>query len=231
MKIPDNIKRDSAKYNIASFIIPFLAKWLIVLPQRAYVFCFSVSFVLALFLFLMRKKITNHTPLKVLGSLALASGLCIVLYPEIQFSPKNDWLEYKLDKNYLVKTEKKANQGDVDAMEKLGTYYAYTTAKTLIQSESKNVIREDELFPQINFNKASRYFEMAAKENSPYAFTQLGRMKIEGLGCIPSRVRGIQEFRNLLGDQGNKKTVEEQIQRYGISYEEFPDGYAFLSRE
>ena len=213
---------------ICATAVPFVLKWLTVLDQQVYYVLLGIGLLLSIvFLVLLQKedrkqKFSGYF-ITSLG-FTLAIGLCFLIYPRM-VKPEEQIFSVTLDNSYLKKYEEAAAKGDTLSMEKLGIYFATSSTTDVIPKDGSEK-RLDDFYDKRDFLKAEKYLEMAASHGSSAGYFLLGIMKMEGWGCIPSRLFAIKYFEEALKDEKQVSGVLDAIRSYGITEEEFPLAYA-----
>ena len=206
--------------SILAALIPFLCKWLTLMPQRVYYILAGLFFVLALIALLYNVLKNRRLPsLKEGGTkfiiycliIAIAFIVCTWVFPVITVLESEQKKDFYALKEKYQDLRKKADGGSVDDMMRLASI-CYDKDE-----------QWDETF--LNYKEAEKYLEMAADSGCVEAHCYLARMKYYGLGRRASRSRAIEDLRKAYSLDASCPLLFETLYLVKVSPEEFPEGY------
>lgn len=209
---------------ICSVSVPFLLKRFAVISSEWYLILLGASFATAIMLFLLYKKNTvkSNKPAIMCSALAIAIGLSLLISSNIKIKNESRQLSLSLNTTFRDKYEKAADNGDVHYMVIVGAYYSFLSNQKLIPAP-RGDIRDDEMIDTRDFIKANRYLEMAAEHNSADAYSLLGEMKYQGLGCIPSQTQAMFYFQKAFLIDSHNSLLKSALQMHNIPINELVD--------
>ena len=217
-------KNRSSFQVIFGALIPFLMKEMVILPISFYWWLLGIGLIISILLIIINKKLDNKRYYYSSIAFSVAVVICLLVYPAIKDNKEVAWLDFKIDSSFREPVETAALSGDKTAQELIGSYYVFPWVKENLKAK-EGTIKDDELFDIRDFDKGTRFLEMAASQHSSYAFTALGEVKIQGLGCLPSRNLAIDYFKRAYELDNNNKRLLSCISYYHITRAEFPEGY------
>lgn len=214
-------------------IIPYICKWMTIMPQRAYYILSSIFGVIAIVGVIIVKLIERKQkgdcsavrqddadihhrldrlqwPLYSL-ILSIMFFLCTIIFPVIHESGDEERIPFGYKIRQLDSLKVQAEKGDPHAMYLLGNIYAHM-----------GLGEKDYVF--VNYGEADKYFSMAVDSGSAEACVELAAMIDNGLGCKASRRRAIDELRaGFKSDPQNEILIKALID-LNISEKDFPEG-------
>lgn len=207
--------------NICNFAIPFVLMRFAVIPAFWYWVILGISTLIAIILSVLykKKKLQNKRPLFMASVFAIATFFSLIISSNMQNKEAERQMVFSINSTFREKYEKAAENGSVKDMVRLGAYYSTYNMKHVLEAP-KGAIRDDELLDHRDFEKAKRYLDMAAAEDSADAYVWLGVMKIEGRGCVPSRKLAIDLFAKAYELDSNNEWLHYFLPIYGITLEE-----------
>lgn len=210
---------------ICCTVVPHVLKRVAVLSSGSYWIMFGISIICGFTaLLLYKRKVVRSIKIAILFfSFAISTSLCQLISYKLQKKAGIERITLNFNSSFRERYEKEANNGNVHYMELLGKYYSFVEYQYLLQAPP-GVVRDDYYFDTRNYNKAHKYLKMAADKNSADAYALLGKMSIQGLGCVPSRAQAIDYFKKAYVINNKNKILLAEMNSNHITFEDlFPD--------
>lgn len=210
---------------IASVLVPICLNRFAIISETWYYVLIALSLIISIVLLVLysKKIVKDYRPSLMAFAVAAATSLCLIVSANIQ---KRDALKsytYSVNTTFRDKYEKAADNGDIESLINLGAYYTFLSNRLLIQAPKRD-IRDDDIVDPRNFKKANRYLEIAAYQyNSAAAYSLLGEMKFQGLGCLPSREHALDLFRKAYQIDPSERLLGNALKLHEITEEELSE--------